>query len=108
MVNISMEKNDKGYDIKGILIYELKNGKGYVKEYEYDKLSFEGEYLNGERNCNGKEYDNNGELKFEREYLNGERNCKGKEYWKYGKLKFELNIWMDKEKKEKNMVEEVK
>ena len=51
MVNISMEKNDKGYDIKGILIYELKNGKGYVKEYEYDKLSFEGEYLNGERNC---------------------------------------------------------
>ena len=96
MVNISMEKNDKGYDIKGILIYELKNGKGYVKEYEYDKLSFEGECLNGERNCKGKEYDNNGELKFEREYLNGESNCKGKEYWKYGKLKFEDEYSIEK------------
>ena len=41
-------------------------GKGYIKEYEYDKkLSFEGEYLNGERNGKGKEYDFDGKLKFE-------------------------------------------
>ena len=40
---------------------------------------FEGEYLNGERNGKGKEYDyDNGKLEFEGEYLNGERNGKGK------------------------------
>ena len=31
------------------------------------KLIFEGEYINGERNGKGKEYDNNGELKFKGE-----------------------------------------
>ena len=49
-------------------------GKGYIKEYEYDNnLSFEGEYLNGERNGKGKEYDNSFQLLFEGEYLNGLR-----------------------------------
>ena len=44
-------KNDlkwigKGYDNNNI-IYELKNGKGYVKEYNKNvDLEFEGEYLN--------------------------------------------------------------
>ena len=43
-------------------------------------MVFEGEYLNGERNGNGKEYYDN-KLVFEGEYLNGERwNGKGKEY----------------------------
>ena len=57
------------------LIYELKNGKGYIKEYyEEGKLKFEGEYLNGERNGKGKEYNAyDGKLRFEGEYLNGER-----------------------------------
>ena len=51
-----------------------KDGKGKVKEYYYDdKLKFEGEYLNGERNGKGKEYDYNGKLRFEGEYLNGNR-----------------------------------
>ena len=42
---------------------------------------FEGEYLNGERNGKGKEYNIFGKLEFEGEYLNGERNGKGKEYY---------------------------
>ena len=77
--------NGKGYDI-----YELKNGKGYAKEYKYGKLSFEGEYLNRERNGKGKEYNQLGRLLFIGEYLNGKRHGKGKEYDYYtGELKFE-------------------
>ena len=42
-----------------------------------DKLIFEGEYLNGERNGKGKEYHSyNGNLLFEGEYINGFRNDK--------------------------------
>ena len=67
--------NGKGYDEYGNIIYELKNGTGKVKEYDYNgQLKFEGEYLNGKRNGKGKEYYYNGNLKFEGEYLNGERN----------------------------------
>jgi len=49
--------NGNGYDESGNVIYELKNGKGKVKEY-YDngRLKFEGEYLNGFINRKGKEY----------------------------------------------------
>ena len=65
--------------------------KGILKLLYYDngKLSFEGEYLNGERNGIGKEYYDNGKLKFEGEYLNGERNGKGKEYNNNNELIFE-------------------
>ena len=46
--------NGKKYNKKGEVLYELKNGKGNVKEYDdYDHLIFEGQYFNGERN--GKE-----------------------------------------------------
>ena len=32
-------------------IYQLKNGKGFIKEFNYDgNIIFEGEYLNGKRN----------------------------------------------------------
>ena len=50
-----LQWNGKGYDPSNNLIYELKDGKGLVKEYnyDYDFLVFEGEYLNGKRN--GKE-----------------------------------------------------
>ena len=41
-------------------------------------LIFEGEYLNGEKNGKGKEYDSDGILIYEGEYLNGERNGKRK------------------------------
>ena len=70
--------NGKGYN-ENQNIYELKNGKGFIKEYnEYGELMFLGDYLYGERNGKGKEY-NYGLLEYEGEYLNGERNGKGKE-----------------------------
>ena len=64
----------KGYDkINQKIIFELKDGKGYVKEDEDDLLIlYEGEYLNGERHGKGKEYSLN-VLVFEGEYLNGKR-----------------------------------
>ena len=72
-----LKYNGRGYDEKGNLIYELKNGTGKVKEfYDNSKLKFVGEYLNGRRNGKGKEYDLDGKLKFEGEYLNGKRITK--------------------------------
>ena len=83
--------NGKGYDKFDHIIYELKEGKGFCREYERGMKSFEGEYLNGKRNGKGKEYYYfDGYLLFEGEYLNGKRNGKGKEYQKYnGKIIFE-------------------
>ena len=41
----------KGYNLNGNVVFQINNGKGKGKEYDYDgKLNFEGEYLNGERN----------------------------------------------------------
>ena len=53
----------------------MKNGKGYIKEYnKYEhNLEFEGEYLNGQKNGKGKEYYYNNKLKFEGEYLTGKK-----------------------------------
>ena len=47
--------NGIGYDEKGNIIFELKNGNGKVIEY-YDngKIKFEGGYLNGKRNGKGR------------------------------------------------------
>ena len=38
----------KGYNKEGGLSFEIKNGKGNIKEYDddYGKLRFEGEYVN--------------------------------------------------------------
>ena len=52
-------------------------------------IKFEGQYLNGENNRHGKEYDENGKLIFDGNYSNGVRNGFGKEYNNYGKLIFE-------------------
>ena len=50
----------------------LQNGKGYIIEYNDDGiLIYEGEYVDGERNGKGKEYDGN--LIFEGDYLFGKR-----------------------------------
>ena len=70
------------------IIYEA-NGKG--KEYYgyTDSLKFEGEYLNGRKNGNGKEYNVKGNLQFKGEYLNGKKNGKGIEYYNDNKIKFE-------------------
>ena len=77
----------KGFDDKGNEVYKIKEGKGYYKEYNFfnGNLIYEGEYLNGERNGKGKEYNNN-ELIFEGEFLKGKKkNGKGK-YYEYGYL----------------------
>ena len=80
--------NIKGYDINNNLIYELKNGKGFIKEFDYDNnIIYEGEYLYGLRNGKGKEYDEDENVKYEGEYLYDYR-IKGKEYIK-GILKFD-------------------
>ena len=101
--------NGKGYNTEGQFQFELKNGCGYVKEYnDNDQIIFEGEYLNGERwSGNAKKYVL-GRLTEEEEYFNGKKfgkiksynldgklifegkkNGKGKEYYSNGKLKFE-------------------
>ena len=90
--------NGKGYDTNNNIVYELKDGKGYVKEYLdcYNKelfglLKFEYEVLNGEINGIGKEYGTLFKYSkiFEGEYLNGKKNGKGKEYYYNGQLEFE-------------------
>jgi len=84
--------NGKGYDRYHNIIYEIKGGKGYIKEYnsKNNELSFEGEYLNGEKNGKGIEYHYiNAELFFEGEYFCGLKKGQGKEYYSDGKLKFE-------------------
>ena len=51
-----MKWNGIIYDIIEPKFYEIKNGCGFVKEYNYDgKLLFEGSYLNG-RKWNGNIY----------------------------------------------------
>jgi len=85
---IEYNNNNAKLKFEGEYLNGERNGKG--KEYNYyGQLDFKGEYLNGERNGKGKEYYNNGKLIFEGEYLNGERNGKGKEYHDNGELKFE-------------------
>ena len=70
--------NVKEYDKNGNIIYELKEGIGFIKEYNMNyNIIFEGEYLNGERNGKGKEYYYY-EIKYEGEYLNGRKTWKRK------------------------------
>ena len=58
----------KGYDIDGKIIYEIEDGKGYIKELNtHNHLIFEGEYPNGK----GKEYFYNKKIKFEGDFING-------------------------------------
>ncbi len=79
----------KVYEYKDNNIYEINNGKGYLKYMAYwGTKNFEGEYLNGKKNGKGKEYDNH-ILIFEGEYLNGKKNGKGKEYDWDNCIKFE-------------------
>ena len=79
-------KNGKIWNVKECEInnkkYELKEGKGFIKEISENNYSFiyEGEYLNGERNGKGKEYKLH-KLIYEGEFLKGKRNGKGKEYY---------------------------
>ena len=83
--------NGNGYDIYGNKKFEIKEGKGHIKEYEDHNynLIFEGDYLNGEKNGYGKEFYKNGYIKFEGEYLN-EKRWNGKIYDKYGNNEYEI------------------
>ena len=60
-------------------VYELKNGKGTIKDYYGEgNLFFEGEYLNGELYGKYKEYYSNVNLSFKGEYKYGKKwNGKG-------------------------------
>ena len=69
---------------------EGKKWNGIERVYKKKVLKYEVEYLNGERNGKGKEYDIDGNLIFESEYLNGERwNGFRKGYGYDDKLLFE-------------------
>ena len=87
-----MEKkiwNIKEYDIDGNIIFELKEGSGFIKEYNiYNNFIYEGEYLYGLKNGKGK-YFNNEILLFEGEFSNGLRNGKGKEFSRNNIIIFE-------------------
>ena len=62
--------NRRGYDNHKKFVYGLKNGKGNIKEYNIlnGELEFEGEYLNGQKNGIGKEYNDANKIKFEGKY----------------------------------------
>ena len=67
----------------------MKNGKGFIKEYNNDdELLFEGILINEQRNGNGKEYDDD-KCIFAGEYKNGKR-WNGKGYDKNNKIVYEL------------------
>ena len=92
------------YNYEGKKECEIKNGKGKIKEYDYNgRLIFKGEYLNGKRNGKGVEYidqkcncgdkqikcSHNEKISiFIGEFLNGERNGRGEVYNEIGKLIF--------------------
>ena len=78
----------KRYTSDKQIVYELKDGKGYIEEYDDDGILYEGEFSNGEKNGKGMEYYYDGSLQFEGIFLNGKKNGKGKKY-ENGKLIFE-------------------
>ena len=64
----------KRYDSKNNIIYELKDGKGYVKEYDdNNKLIFECEYSNGVKNGKLKQYFSDGSIIFQGDYVDGKK-----------------------------------
>ena len=88
-------EKDGEYNYKGQLIYEGQylNGErnGFGKEYDEKngKLVFEGQFFNGKKwNGKIKKYSID-KLYFEGQYLNGEKNGNGKEYDEFGRLKSE-------------------
>ena len=87
-------------------IFELKEGKGFIEEYdEFNLTKFEGEYLYGQNNGKGKEYNiSDNRLIYEGEYLNGKRNGIGKLYNKLNDLIFEGEFYYGYKKRGKNYV----
>ena len=76
-----LEWDGKGYSRVGKIVFKLVKGKGHAKKLdEYGKVSFEGEYVNGEKHGKGKEYNYQGKLIFEGEFLNGKKMEKEKNF----------------------------
>ena len=100
--------NGKGIDQNNIIIYDLKDGKGFFKECDsLGYLVFESEYLNGEKNGKGKEYHSNGKLSFEGEYLDNKKNGEGKEYYSNGKLMFEGKYLYNNKRQGKEYIDDI-
>ena len=69
--------NGIGFDKNGEVVYELKNGCGYIKQYNgLGYLILEGEYFYGKLNGKVKQYCYDGTLIMEGEYLNDEKHGK--------------------------------
>ena len=76
-------ENEHGHKENNTRIYyELKDGNGYMRDYDDEESVYEGEYLNGERNGKGREFKKYGSslIVFYGEFSNGKKNGKGKEY----------------------------
>ena len=92
--------NEIGYNDKGQISREIKEGNGMIKEYFKDgNIDFEGEYKNGERNGKGKQYKENFKtvrhsLFYDGEFLNGKRNGQGKLYYE-GPRSYEEDFFND-------------
>ena len=56
---------------------------------DFTGFTFEGEYLNGEKNGKGKEYISYGDVLFEGEHYKGKK-WTGKGYWGYNDNGFEI------------------
>ena len=90
----------KCIDRNGVIIYEIKGGKGHLKEYDHvwgERLKYDGEYLNGFKNGKAKEYNTgNSCLKYEGGFYNGVRHGKCKLYNCYATLKYEGEFFYGK------------
>ena len=90
-------KNGKLWNVKQHNIQKIINvineGKGLIKEYDNNNeiITFQCDYLNGERHGKMKTYYGKYKLKSEEDYRNGKRNGKVKRYYKNSKLKSEEN-----------------
>ena len=94
-VYLNGRKWNGNFYIKNLSESRIKDGKGFIKESKYispdEELVFEGEYVNGQRNGKGKEYNiyqGYTYLEFEGEYLDGLRHGIGRTY-SFGNLLFE-------------------
>ena len=76
--------NIREYNYNGIKLYEgdiVKGIKeGYGKEFFQGKVEYEGIFMNGKREVEGVEYYSNGNIEYSGGFKNGERNGDGKLY----------------------------
>ena len=84
--------NGIGYNINGEKQYEIKNGTGYIYEYDrYNKLLFEGEVIRGIKTGKAKEYIS-GYLYFDGFYLNDKKEGRGKIFDFQNNIDYEGNF----------------